>query len=116
MTYSAIAAEGYYQILGMDSSETGQFCRSHGITLEELKEFSAWINANDDIMPASQFRSREKELRKLFKNPISERWGKQICLNERLLAGGGKLLKAPRDESRSIFLNNINVTRHLPIN
>ena len=62
MTYSAIAAEGYYQILGMDSSETGQFCRSHGITLEELKEFSAWINANDDIMPASQFRSREKEL------------------------------------------------------
>jgi hypothetical protein len=46
----------------MDSSETGQFCRSHGITLEELKEFSAWINANDDIMPASQFRSREKEL------------------------------------------------------
>ena len=81
MTYSAIAAEGYYQILGMDSSETGQFCRSHGSTLEELKEFSAWINANDDIMPASQFRSREKELRKLFKNPISERWGKQICLN-----------------------------------
>lgn len=62
LTYSAIAAEGYYQILGMDSSETGQFCRSHGITLEELKEFSAWINANDDIMPASQFRSREKEL------------------------------------------------------
>ena len=26
-------------------------------------------------------------LRKLFKNPISERWGKQICLNLRLLAG-----------------------------
>ncbi len=23
----------------------------------------------------------KKPLRKLFKNPISERWGKQICLN-----------------------------------
>ena len=23
-----------------------------------------------------------KDFRKLFKTPISERWGKQICLNE----------------------------------
>ena len=28
------------------------------------------------------WRGGEKiDLRKLFKNPISERWGKQICLN-----------------------------------
>ena len=58
----AIAAEGHCQILGLDSQKTGQFCRSHGITLEELKAFSAWINANDDIVPATQFRIREKEL------------------------------------------------------
>ena len=50
------------------------------------------------------------------KKTISERWGKQICLNQRLLARVGKLLKAPRDESRSIFLNNADVTRYLPIN
>lgn len=42
--------------------ETGQFCRSRGITLEELKEFSSWINANEDIVPAEPFRKREKEL------------------------------------------------------
>ena len=59
---AAIAAEGHCQILGLDSQKTGQFCRSHGITLEELKAFSAWINANDDIVPATQFRTREKEL------------------------------------------------------
>ena len=59
---TAIAAEGHCKILGMDSPETAQFCRSHGITLEELKEFCTWINANDDIVPATQFRSREKEL------------------------------------------------------
>ena len=35
---AAISAEGHCQILGFDSPETGQFCRSHGITLEELKE------------------------------------------------------------------------------
>ena len=51
-----------------------------------------------------------------LQNPISERWGKQICLNYRLLAGVEKLLKAPRDESRSIFLNNADATRCLPIN
>lgn len=59
---AAIAAEGHCQILGFDSPETGQFCRSHGITLEELKEFSSWINANEDIVPAEPFRKREKEL------------------------------------------------------
>ena len=46
----------------MNSLKSGQFCRSYGITLEELKAFSAWINANDDIVPATQFRTREKEL------------------------------------------------------
>ena len=59
---AALAAEGHCQILGFDSPETGQFCRSHGITLEELKEFSSWINANEDIVPAEPFRKREKEL------------------------------------------------------
>ena len=59
---AAISAEGHCQILGFDSPETGQFCRSHGITLEELKEFSSWINANEDIVPAEPFRKREKEL------------------------------------------------------
>lgn len=59
---AAIAAEGHCQILGFDSPETGQFCRSHGITLDELKEFSSWINANEDIVPAEPFRQREKEL------------------------------------------------------
>ena len=59
---AAIAAEGHCQILGFDSPETGLFCRSHGITLEELKEFSPWINANEDIVPAEPFRKREKEL------------------------------------------------------
>ena len=59
---AAIAAEGHCQILGFDSPETGQFCRSRGITLDELKEFSSWINANEDIAPAEPFRKREKEL------------------------------------------------------
>jgi len=52
---AAIAAEGHCQILGFDSPEIGHFCRSHGFTLEELKEFSSWINANEDIVPAEPF-------------------------------------------------------------
>ena len=35
--------------------------------------YSPWVNLHD--------------LGKLFKNPVSERWGKQICLNEGLLTG-----------------------------
>jgi len=36
------------------------------------------------VMPALNFLTNgfvDPDLRKLFKKPISERWGKQICLN-----------------------------------
>lgn len=59
---AAIAAEGYCQVVGMESSESGQYCRRMGITLQELQVFSEWINAHDDVVPAAPVRQREKEL------------------------------------------------------
>ena len=59
----ALIAEGHCQILGMDSPEAGKFCRSKGITLEELKEFSEWCsNSNGDVALEDKLHTREKEL------------------------------------------------------
>ncbi len=91
---AAIAAEGHCQILGMDSVESGQFCRSKGITLEELKEFSAWINANDDIVPAEQFRTRERELSQAVAELSTDnrRKDKEMRRKEKALAEAAALL------------------------
>lgn len=91
---AAIAAEGHCQILGMDSPESGQFCRSKGITLEELKEFSAWINANDDIVPAEQFRTRERELSQAVAELSTDnrRKDKEMRRKEKALAEAAALL------------------------
>ena len=91
---AAIAAEGHCQILGMDSPETGQFCRSHGITLDELKEFSTWINANEDIVPAQPFRLREKELTKAVAELSEDNLvkDKEIRRQEKALAEAAALL------------------------
>ena len=37
---------------------------------------------NLGIIPLILKFAKKYDLRKLFKTPISERWGKQICLNE----------------------------------
>ena len=78
----------------MDSPESGQFCRSHGITLDELKEFSTWINANEDIVPAQPFRLREKELTKAVAELSADNLmkDKAIRRQEKALAEAAALL------------------------
>ena len=43
---------------------------------DENEEFKQFFETTKDVSRILQ------NLRKLFKTPISERWGKQICLNE----------------------------------
>ena len=78
----------------MNSLKTGQFCRSYGITLEELKAFSAWINANDDIVPATQFRAREKELTQVVAKLSSDNLEKDKAIRrqEKALSEAAALL------------------------
>ena len=44
-------------------------------------KYMAEIRSLRKELEEAQKKWRDGKLRKLFKNPISERWGKQICLN-----------------------------------
>jgi DNA-binding transcriptional MerR regulator len=60
---AAIVAEGYCQEVGFDSSAAGKYCRAKGITLEEIKRFSAWLAQHDgDVVLSASARAREQEL------------------------------------------------------
>ena len=63
MTLSeAIESNGYIKVVGCDSAEAGRFCRSRGVTLEEMKKFGSWYSAHNAVVLEGQARSREKEL------------------------------------------------------
>jgi hypothetical protein len=64
MTFrQALAADGYCRESGFDSPATGKFCRAKGITLEELKAFSTWLDSHDgDVVLTATARAREQEL------------------------------------------------------
>ena len=60
---AAIVAEGYCQEVGFDSPAAGKYCRAKGITLEEIKRFSAWLAQHDgDVVLSASARAREQEL------------------------------------------------------
>lgn len=60
---AAIVAEGYCQEVGFDSPVAGKYCRAKGITLEEIKRFSAWLAQHDgDVVLSASARAREQEL------------------------------------------------------
>ena len=62
--------------------------------MEELKAFSAWINANDDIVPATQFRAREKELTQVVAKLSSDNLEKDKAIRrqEKALSEAAALL------------------------
>ncbi len=66
---AAIAAEGHCQVLCFDYPETGQFCRSHGITFEELTQAVAELNADNLVKDQAISRSRPRVNNN---NPYSE--------------------------------------------
>ena len=60
---AAIVAEGYCQEVGFDSPAAGKYCRTKGVTLEEIKRFSAWLAQHDgDVVLSASARAREQEL------------------------------------------------------
>lgn len=60
---AAIVAEGYCQEVGFDSPAAGKYCRTKGVTLEEIKRFSVWLAQNDgDVVLYASARAREQEL------------------------------------------------------
>ncbi len=91
---AAIAAEGYCQVVGMQSKEAGEYCRRKGITLQELQAFSKWINANDDVAPAAPVKQREKELVKVVAELTESQREKnrEIARKDRALSEAAALL------------------------
>lgn len=59
---AALVAEGYCQEVGFDSPAAGKFCRSKGVTLDEIKRFSTWLAQHDDVELSANVRAREQEL------------------------------------------------------
>lgn len=60
---AAIVAERYCQEVGFDSPAAGKYCRAKGVTLEEIKRFSAWLAHNDgDVVLYASVRAHEQEL------------------------------------------------------
>ena len=45
---AALVAEGYCQEVGFESPAAGKFCRTKGVTLDEIKRFSTWLAQHDD--------------------------------------------------------------------
>ena len=92
---SALAAEGYCRFVGMDSTDTGKFCRTNGVTIEEIKEFSAWLVENNDVVVlASPTRVHEKELiQKVSElNETTKHQDKELERKEKALAEAESLL------------------------
>lgn len=60
---AAIVAEGYCQEVGFDSPAAGKFCRAKGVSLDEIKRFSAWLAQHDgDVVLSATAYAREQEL------------------------------------------------------
>ena len=91
---AAIVAEGHCNILGMDSPETGQYCRAHGITLEELKTFSVWLEGQEDVIMASPAKEREQVLAKSLADLSAEnqQLSKELRRKDKALAEAAALL------------------------
>lgn len=60
---AALIAEGYCQEVGFESPAAGKFCRTKGVTLDEIKRFSTWLaQHDDDVVLSASARAREQEL------------------------------------------------------
>lgn len=60
---AALVAEGYCQEVGFESPAAGKFCRTKGVTLDEIKRFSTWLaQHDDDVVLRASARAREQEL------------------------------------------------------
>ena len=60
---AALVAEGYCQEVGFESPAAGKFCRTKGVTLDEIKRFSTWLaRHDDDVVLSASARTREQEL------------------------------------------------------
>ena len=60
---AALVAEGYCQEVGFESPAAGKFCRTKGVTLDEIKRFSTWLAQHDnDVVLWTSARAREQEL------------------------------------------------------
>ena len=60
---AALVAEGYCQEVGFESPAAGKFCRTKGVTLDEIKRFSTWLaQHDDDVVLSASARTREQEL------------------------------------------------------
>ena len=60
---AALVAEGYCQEVGFESPAAGKFCRTKGVTLDEIKRFSTWLAQHDnDAVLWTSARAREQEL------------------------------------------------------
>lgn len=92
---AAIIAEGYCHEVGFDSPLCGKYCRSKGITVDELKAFSAWFSEHDaDVVLSTEAASREQELVAKV-NELAEaqkNQGRELLRKEKALAEAAALL------------------------
>ena len=59
---AALVAEGYCQEVGFESPAAGKFCRTKGVTPDEIKRFSTWLaQHDDDVVLSASARTREQE-------------------------------------------------------
>ena len=61
---AALVAEGYCQEVGFESPAAGKFCRTKGVTLDEIKRFSTWLaqHDDDDVVLSASAHARVQEL------------------------------------------------------
>ena len=90
---AAIVAEGYCQEVGFDSPVAGKYCRAKGITLEEIKRFSAWLAQHDgDVVLSASARAREQELINKVSELNEEQQNRELQRKEKALAEAAALL------------------------
>lgn len=92
---AALVAEGYSQEVGFDSPAAGKFCRSKGVTLDEIKRFSTWLaQHDDDVELSANVRAREQELiNKVTElNEEHKQQNREIQRKEKALAEAAALL------------------------
>ena len=101
---AALVAEGYCQEVGFESPAAGKFCRTKGVTLDEIKRFSTWLaQHNDDVVLSASARAREQELINKV-TALSEehkQQNRELQRKEKALAEAAALLVLTKKRRRS---------------
>lgn len=86
----AILAYATCNYLGLDSEQSGAYCRAHGILVSELKTFGQWFETAGDVVMDKTLKALERHNETLLKEKREQE--EELNRKEKALAESAALL------------------------